>query len=573
MVSIRKIKNREGIEYVHLMESFRENGKPKCLSVKSYGRYDKLIENNPNAYEDLRQKAKNNEIDYVSRRSEISMKLDLSEEIGKTRPLSYGWLPLKGIYDTLGVSQVIEKYSQNHKYKYDLNKILQLLVFSRILKPKSKSRTVVNQGKLWGDWNVTQNAMDRGMDNLFEIIPQIQMSTHKAICNNIGRTGTLVFYDVTNFFFQIDENDEYDINEYGEVVKVKKGGGLRVKGFSKEHRAEQIVQLGLFMDSKGIPISFKLFPGNFNDPKTYVPAVQQVKKQFALEKIVTVADKAMNSITNISDAKKSGDGYIFSAKVRGKTGVPKDIQDFALEESGWKYNEARTFAIKSKVHPRKLANGEKIREKMVVVWSEKYATRQKYKRNGVLEHAQSLTNSERYRQSCKVGPKKFIEQYEIDEKTGEKIRLHPFLGIDWNVVEEDEKYDGINVILTSEVYMEDEEILKQYHNLSKIEDCFRVSKTDFRSRPVYVWTIPHIYAHFLSCFLALQIMRILQMKTHRDYSVAKLISALKSAVAKETVQGYFDVSANKRFCEMMRRLGKVWDKRNVHESKFSKLSS
>jgi transposase len=567
MVSIHKVKNREGVVYVRMYEGWRENGKNKTSVVKNFGRLEDLAKNGWGSFEELRTKAANGEIEYISKRNQIIKKIDLNESIDEYNPINYGWMLLNGVYEKLGLKDVLDEYCSKHNFKYDLDKILKLLVFSRVLNPQSKKKTYEYQKELYGEWNFSKNDIYRSLDHLYNLVSDIQLKTHQTITCEYGRIGTLVFYDITNYFFTIDINDEYALDKDGNLIK----GNYRRKGASKEHRPEQIVQLGLFMDSKGIPISFKIFPGNIGDPKTYVPAIKQVKKQFGLEKIVTVADKAMNSITNVSEAKLNGDGYLFSSKVRGDSGVAKDIQNFALGETGWSWNSNMTLAIKSMIHSRVLTNGQKIREKVVVVWSEKYAKRQKIRREGALNHAQTLTNAERYRASCKTGAKKFIELYEVDSKTGDKRKIHPFLGIDWKTVDKDEKYDGLNVILTSEIYMLDDEILKNYHNLSKIEDCFRVTKSDLKARPVFVWTSKHIYAHFLTCFLALQVVRIFQMKTHRKFSAKKIQSALNSAIAKNIEGDYYDVSASKDFCTMAKKLGIDWSKRNIHRCKFENL--
>ncbi|HFU4056235.1 TPA: IS1634 family transposase, partial [Streptococcus suis] len=208
----------------------------------------------------------------------------------------------------------------------------------------------------------------------------------------------------------------------GEIIKV----GLRRRGPSKEHRPKPIVQLGLFMDTNGIPISYKLFRGNQTDPVTYLPAVEEVKKQFGIERIVVVADKAMNSRTNVSAMLEQGDGWLFSQKHRGKRGAPKDIQEEILDPEGWHFNAEGTFAKKSYIRSRKLGTGkgsQMIKEKVVITWSKKYADRERIRRDGALEYASHLTNAELFRQTSKKGGKKYLDLSYLDKETGE---IKPF---------------------------------------------------------------------------------------------------------------------------------------------------
>ena len=166
------------------------------------------------------------------------------------------------------------------------------------------------------------------------------------------------------------------------------------------------------MDMEGIPIIYKLFRGNQTDPITYLPAVKGVKKQFGIERMIVVADKAMNSKTNVPKMFEQGDGWLFSQKHRGKRGAPKDIQDKILETEGWQFNEEMTFAKKSYLRQRKLGNKKNdpvVKEKVLITWSKKYADREKIRRDGALEYANKLTNAELFRQTSKKGGKKYLD--------------------------------------------------------------------------------------------------------------------------------------------------------------------
>jgi transposase len=330
--------------------------------------------------------------------------------------------------------------------------------------------------------------------------------------------------------------------------------------------------MGLFMDNKGIPISYRLFSGNQTDPVTYIPAIEQVKKQFGIERIVVVADKAMNSKKNVLANLDYDYGWIFSQKHRGKRGSDKSIQEFILSKEGWEYNEKMTFAKKSMVRERKLKKGSSVPEKVVVTWNEKYARREKIRREGAVEYAENLTNAERYRASCKRGGKRYIELSVLNDETGELEKLSPFLGIDQEAIDFDAQFDGINVLVTSEVNMKDEEVISHYHELSEIEDCFRVTKTEFNSRPVFVRLKKHIEAHFLTCFIALVILRIIQVKIERKMSAGEIITALKSAKANELTKGYHRVQADKLLIKLNKFLGIEWNQAYVKTEQIEQFS-
>ena len=224
----------------------------------------------------------------------------------------------------------------------------------------------------------------------------------------------------------------------------------------------------------------------------------------------------MNSKDNITQTLSNQDGYLFSQKHRGRRGAPKDIQEFILSNEGWQYNEQATFAKKSFIRSRKLGNKKDspvIQEKVLVTWNKKYADREKIRREGALEYAQKLTQPELFRRTSKKGGKKYLELEYLDSETGELKPFSPHISLKHEEIAFDEQFDGINVLVTSETTMTDEEMIESYGQLYKIEDCFRVTKTDFSARPVYVWTEEHIEGHFLTCFLALVLLRLLQYRT------------------------------------------------------------
>jgi len=563
MAYLKIAPNREGRIYYYIEQGYREKGKLKKRTLHRIGRHDLMASNGDS---DPLATAKLAVDEWNKNQGEafISKAVSVNTE-SSTALLNLGHQVLLGIYDTFGISSVFKEYARDYRFEYDLNEIMKVLVLGRILDPASKSHTVTNfQNTLSTSFSVAQNDMDRSLDHFAHegLKRTIQIKMHKSITRLTSRIGYLAFYDVTNYYFESDLGDPDILQDGTKTLKnktqQKKSGigldqvavrGLRRRGPSKEYRRDPIVQLGLFMDSNGIPISYELFAGNETDPLTYVPAIAQVKRQFGLERIVVVADKAMNSRYNVADAASRGDGWLFSQKVRGRTGVPKDIQEFALSPDDWEFSEDLRTAKKSMTRIRKVPNvngkpnepkTREIEEKVVVTWREKYAVREKKRRDDALEYATALTNPERFRRTMKAGGKRYVKMTLIDLKTKEEVVAHPLLGIDQDAINYDAQFDGLNVIVTSETKMSDEEVIAAYGELGKIEDCFRVSKSDLMTRPVFVWTHEHIEAHFLTCFIALTVLRYLQYKLGYKYSPKRIIDALSCFLGEYWAGGYWN---------------------------------
>lgn len=551
MAFIRITKNREGNTHVYLVEGYRADGKVKQRIIKKFGLLEELEAKEAGVLERLKKEAK---AGLLLEDETIEVTYDLQAPI-HTPDKIYGWKILDDVLRTLTIEQVLKK----HKASNVMN-ILRLLVFHRVLLPDSKKATVERQTDFFGNWDVSLNSVYRALDIFDSHKEDIQLHIHQKITELTNRTALLVFYDVTNYYFETDIDDSDTVNDAGERINE----GLRRRGASKENRPNPIVQLGLFMDTNGIPISYQLFRGNFTDPLTYLPAIEQVKKQFGINRLIVVADKAMNSQKNIKQTLQDENGWLFSQKHRGKNGAPKDIQKEILDQAGWEFNEQMTFAKKSYVRERLLVKGKKngmtVKEKVLITWSKKYADREKIRREGALEYASKLTQPELYRQTSKKGGKKYLEVSYHDSKTGETLPYSPLITINQSEVDFDAQFDGVNVLVTSEIEMSDEDILEHYKELSRIEDCFRVSKTELKSRPVYVRTKAHIEGHFLTCFLGLVILRYIGYRIHHEMSAERIVSGLLSAKATPLKGDYYRVQENEDMTALNKLLGIEWNK-------------
>ena len=557
---IVKRKNREGNHYVYLVESYRIKDKTHTRTLESYGRLDLMEKNEPGVYERLRKEAQERLIGRIIPKR-LAVSYDSEKEISYEIK-QYGWKLFESIFEMIRIKEsLMDTFDDSNKVS-ELLELLKLLTYQRVLNPKSKLYTQKTQGDMFGNWKIKENKMYRSLKNLSIAKENIQVKAHEGIRHHIGRQATLVFYDVTNYYFDIDNNDLDTLDEEtGEITE-----GFRKKGPCKAKSGNPIVQLGLFMDTNGIPISYKLFKGNTVDVKTYIPAIEQVKKQFGIKRIIVVADKAMNSKGNVILTSNNKDGWLFSQKHRGKRGANKAIQDFVLDDKNWEFNKQATFAKKSMIHKRQLEKGIEISEKIVVTWNKKYAVREKIRRDGALDYARKLTNPELFRQTAKRGGKKYLKIMYKDKESNELKPFNPLITIDQDKVDFDEHFDGVNVLVTSEIHMSDDDIITHYGSLYKIEDCFRVTKTEFNAKPVYVRLEEHIEAHFLTCFLSLIIIRVLQHKTNWQFSARKLIKAINSARAIELTKGFYKVTANEDLKELFKMLDIDFNKEIVrHE--------
>lgn len=563
MAFIKTTTNKEGRTHVYLVEGYRKDGKVRQRILKKYGLLDELEVEEPDILERLKREAKEG---LLTEPQFFQVSYDLLAPMNEVDQ-SYGWMVLDNLFEELKLTEFLKTVKS--KSEYDLAQILKLLVFQRVLNPDSKLSTYASQVNLFGHWEISLNAIYRSLDKLDTLKEKLLLHLHKEVSRMTKREARLVFYDVTNYYFETDIPDETVVSVDGEILKE----GLRRRGSSKEHRPKPIVQLGLFMDTNGIPISYKLFRGNQTDPITYLPAVEEVKKQFGIERIVVVADKAMNSSYNISEMIHQKDGWLFSQKHRGRRGASKELQTQILNPNDWQFNKELIFAKKSYLRERKLGTKKDsplVKEKVLITWSKKYADRERIRREGALEYASQLTNAELFRQTSKKGGKKYLDLHYLDEKTGELKPFSPLVTIDHEQVDFDAQFDGVNVLVTSEVGMTDEEMLEAYKELAKIEDCFRITKTELESRPVYVWTENHIQAHFLTCFIALIHLRLLQHQINWKMSPRRIANALNSAKATRLQDNYYRLQESPDMQLLNRLLGMEWNKGFV---KFEELKN
>ncbi len=529
---LKQIPNKKaGRTFLAIVEPYlhKESGNTRTKTVLSLGYLEDLIKEMEDPIAHYKQVAKEMTKERNEMRLALPIKYKPNEKIDATQVQrkNLGYAALSKIYHELGLQTFTVNRQRNLKIEYSLNEILKMLVFQRILDPGSKKYMFERKDRYFEKYDFSLADTYRSLSRLASYTNTLLVSLHKSVTKNYGRDASNVFYDVTNYYFEIEDQDD-----------------LRRKGVSKEHRPDPIVQLGLLMDNNGLPITYKLFSGNTNDCNTLIPVLMDIRKEYGIGRMVVVADKGLNTGENIACNLIQGDGYVYSQTIRGAT---KELKDYVLDTTGYRKNE-EGFKIKSRLSPREITvtdiQGKKVKvpidEKQVIFYSEKYARRAKAEREPTLLKACKLINNPgKYNKETSYGAAKYVKNLVFDKKTGEILTVGHRPQLDLEKLRQEELFDGYYAIVTSEYKMSDEEIIDTYRGLWKIEESFRITKSELEARPVYVSREDHIQAHFLICFISLLILRILEMKTDRKFSPARLIESMSRASGSPVDDGLY----------------------------------
>jgi transposase len=553
---LRKIKRPQGI-YLAIQESYYDacTKQSRTKTVQSLGYLEKLKEqyDDPIAYftqiaaEMTLEKKQGNNVSIVVN---TSRKMDCSTNSVK----NVGYALLKQLYKDLELDKFWNWKTRNLSVEFSVDQIFRLLVFSRILNPASKKATFDNKNFFFEEFegfslDDIYHALDIICANNKDLQKWIYNHSDKLCCRDMS----VSYFDCTNYYFDIGRSDMDTLDDSGNPVD--KNGNIvdakyRKRGPEKNHRPDPIIEMGLLMDKNGIPLAFDLFPGNESEKLHMRPIINRVKTEFSDTRIIVVADRGLNTSDNIyylnGDNKGNDnqqDGYVYGQSVRGADAEFKEwvtsgnyITDKITNDDG---NEI-TFIHKSRIHPKELhvnvtKPGQKkpvkksieIDQKQMVYYSEKYARKQKADREVMIARAKDLIrHPKKYDKVTSAGSASYVLNISFDKSTGEIVEGKK-LELDEAKILEEEKYDGYYSIVTSELNMTDLEMRDVYRGLARIEDTFKISKTEFDSRPVYVRTNDHIDGHFTTCFTALVLIRLLQGKLENRFPVGKIIDSLK----------------------------------------------
>jgi transposase len=512
------------------VRSYREKGtgKTKSAIIKSIGYLDELSKEYEDPITHFRELAKKmTEEEKTTKR--LSLAINMNEELsenGEGRK-NFGYAAIVKIYHELGLHDFLNYKSKYKAFEYNTNSIMLLLVISRLLSPGSKKRAFEEKSRYFERFDFELEDIYRSLPYFDKLSNELQRYMNEKIIEKYGRNTQTIYYDVTNFYFEIDQADE-----------------LRKFGVSKENRRDPLVQLGLAMDADGLPLHHQLFEGNKLDKETFRSVIGEIKRNYGTGRIIVVADMGIITGDNINylignKPDKPLNGYVFSFSVRGGT---KEFKDYVLENEGYvdeKGNPADKdvpFKIKSRIIAREinitLTNGKtqkkSVYEKQVVFYGKKYADKARTDRAELVKKAADyVSNPGKYNKSTSYGAAKYVKNIECDKETGEIIDYKKIPVLDYDRLSEEEKFDGYYAIVTSELHMHDNEIIETYRGLWEIEETFKITKCTLESRPVYVSKAEHIRAHFLSCFIALVIIRLIRKKINKVYSTEKILDCLR----------------------------------------------
>lgn len=524
---IEKNKNN-GIDYLRLVKSQRiVNSKGIKTSTKSVvyniGPLSRFDDGKPDYVERLKQSFKQGkpiipELQRFCTDPLPKEHYDIHFEEGDPdcvgHPKLFSQILIERILEELGMTYYFQHYKAYTRSQFDLLGFFRLLVYGRILNPASKIATIRQNDDYYApvlDEPYEFNVYDT-LDFMYDFRESIIKKLNKSITSSFNRTTNVIFYDVTNFFFEIEQPDE-DFEIDGEIIK-----GTRKNGVSKEERKLPIVQMGLFMDEQGLPISIEIFPGNTLDHLTMIDACRKTIDNLDLSRFIFVADRGICSSPNLLHLLDHNNGYIIS----------KSIKKCKNEDKAWILNDddyiktSDDFKIKSRTIKYKVSdpsNPKKKREiveKQVVYWSRKFYEREKAEKKSFLDFIEKVRQSPANFKITAVQAKslkKYLRKDVLNAETGELINgsnINTLL--DEDKIRKEIELMGYYMIITSEINMSDIEIVDTYHRLSKIEDQFRVMKGTFETRPVYVRKTEHISSHLLICMISLIVIRIIQQK-------------------------------------------------------------
>lgn len=471
----------------------------------------------------------------------------------ENRQQNYGYRFLEAVYDLLDIDSFIKHYQASHRFRgdYAIGDIFKFLVLTRILQPESKRASFqMKHGFYDMRTDFTLPDVYRSLEHFAGFEMELQRHLNERVKQTIGRDLSHAFYDVTNYFFEIDfPNGEDD---------------LRKKGVSKEHRTDPIAAMSLFMDSNGLPVRMSIFPGNTSDSLTLKPTMNDVKASYGLGRLIVVADKGLNSSKNIDMLLNQGDGFVFSQILRGKKG--QRYHEQLWNPDGWTSNEAKTYRYKlfeETYEGHNQAGQKEIRtRKVLLYWNKAEADKTRRKREEKLEKAARAVRNNAY--GIKKGVDEYTTEQIVDNQTGEILEnTKKRRCVDMEKAEHDAKFDGYFCIVTSELDFDERKIRHVYGGLWRIEQWFRIMKSDLDARPVFVSKNEHIRAHFLICFVALLIVRIIQHRMgEHALSAERIARALGAATCRVLKGGIIhldDVGGMMAFQQRRDKNGKLVD--------------
>jgi len=519
-------RKQSGRTYLVIAQKYRN---PKTntstdRTVKSLGYLDELEKQYEDPIAHFKEVARKM-TEEEKKRKKLTLSINMDEELepGSDERKNFGYAAISKIYHELGLNRFFNNKARGEDFKFNTNSIMLLLVISRLLSPGSKKKAFEEKDRYFERFDFSLADIYRALSHFSKVAKDCQRYMHEQVVEKYGSNTETIYYDVTNFYFEIDQADE-----------------MRKFGRSKEHRHNPLVQMGLAMDADGVPLHYELFPGNKLDKETFRSVIGEVRKNYDTGRIVVVADMGVITGDNIYylTGGKNRNGYVFSFSIRGGT---EAFKEYGLDQAGYVGSHGKPvaeddeFKIKSRRIAREInvtmRSGKTAKkivyEKQVVFWARKYADKARAEREELVKKAHALVADPRkYSRATSYGAAKYVQNLEFDKKTGEVVFVKKRPTFDEEKLAQEELFDGYYAIVTSELDMSDQQIIDTYRGLWEIEETFKVTKGTIEARPVYVSREERISAHFLTCFIALVIIRLIQKLTDRRYSPERIVQCL-----------------------------------------------
>lgn len=518
-LQITKTKNSESF---FITKSYRKNGKSTSKVVEKLGTLEEVIQkaNGQDPYEWAKNRAKDLTEQEKQQQKEILVQYSPTKQISMGDQVSFngGYLFLQQLYYQLELDKICKKIQEKYKIEFDLNGILSQLIFSRVLYPGSKREAFYTMHKYLEAPQVELHHFYRALAVLSKESTRIQSQLYKNSQKVRPRNNRILYYDCTNFFFEIEEEDE-----------------LRKYGKSKENRPNPIVQMGLFMDGDGLPLAFDLARGSANEQTTLKPLERKLLDDFSMSKFIVCTDAGLSSTANRKFNDIQGRAFITTQSIKK---LKKHLKSWALATTGWKLSGSTSKKEYSLEEIQVLANHKAtfykerwiledgLEQRLIVTYSLKYQHYQEKIRERQVTRAQRLIDSGQVLKKSKNpnDVRRFIKQTHVT-KNGE-VADKQQTGLDETVIDKEAQYDGFYGVCTN---LEDtvEEIIKINHNRWEIEETFRIMKSEFEARPVYLSREDRIHAHFITCFISMMIFRLLEKRLPKNYTYGEIIETLR----------------------------------------------
>lgn len=515
-VCISKSKNTT---IYYLSKSVRIGNRTTTKTVEKIGTYDEIKEKcgDMEPLEWAKKYAAKRSAEEKAAKQDVIMKCSSSMLIAKNvrRSCNAGYLFLMDIYYSLGIDKICAEISEKYKFEYDLNEILSMLVCSRIIAPGSKRSSLEEANGFVEQPKCSLHQIYRALEVIAKENDFFQSQLYKNSQSITERRKDVLYYDCTNYYFEIEDEDDF-----------------RKYGVSKEHRPNPIVQMGLFIDSDGIPLSFSVFDGNFSEQPSMTPLEKKILQDFDTSDFVVCTDSGLSSIANRRFNSIQGRGFVTAQSIKKLKGF---LQDFCLGDDGWylpgsdrKYKLSELDEEKDcdrVFYKDRWINENDLEQHLIVTYSIKYRNYQRAVRGRQIVRAEKLAeNPSSLSRKKENDPKRFVmqEHCTTDGEAAEKT----ITSLDQDRIDNEMKYDGFYAVCTN---LEDDvsDIIRINQKRWEIEECFRIMKTEFKARPVYLSRRDRITAHFTTCFTALVIYRMLEKKLENRFTCKEIIGTLR----------------------------------------------